>query len=230
VRCSNALGANKRTSDVTIKKWGGLASFLLAVAFFLPEWIYLTGNLQEANGPLTYALADLLYGPVKAACLILVVYTLRERIGAQAPRQTSLALLVTALSALMFVTAALLRSSNRQYHLLHPELNLESSQTVLIIWTTLVGGVIATAWHFLGWTLVLLGSAGWMDSRFPRVLSMLYVVGGVAALFVYLLPEFEGFVAVVGVVVSIWQGILLLNAEPGTTPAPKSNTRQPDPG
>jgi hypothetical protein len=219
-----------RTSDVTVQKWGGLASFLLAVAFFLPEWIYLTGNLQEANGPITYALADLLYGPVKAACLVLVVYALRERIGAQAPRQMSPALLVTALSALMFVTAALLRSSNRQYHLLHPELNLESSQTVLIIWTTLVGGVIATAWHFLGWTLVLLGSAGWMDSRFPRVLSMLYFVGGITALFVYLLPEFEGFVAVLGVVVSIWQGILLLNAEPGTTPAPKSNTRQPDPG
>jgi hypothetical protein len=78
--------ANSKPSDVMIQKWGGLASFLLAVAFIVPEFVYLTGNLHEANGPFIYALADFLYGPVRAACLVAVVYVLTERIGERAPR------------------------------------------------------------------------------------------------------------------------------------------------
>ena len=49
---------------MTIQKWGGLASYLLALAFSVPSLIYLFGNLCEANGPLAYALADFVYGPV----------------------------------------------------------------------------------------------------------------------------------------------------------------------
>ncbi|MFN8454632.1 MAG: hypothetical protein U0401_08170 [Anaerolineae bacterium] len=67
-----------------IQKWGGIASFLLAVAFIVPGFIYLTGNLQEASGPLVYALADFLYEPVWAASLITAVLALRERLGERA--------------------------------------------------------------------------------------------------------------------------------------------------
>jgi hypothetical protein len=207
--------ANTGTSVVTIQKWGGLASFLLAVVFIVPELIYLTGNLGEVNGPLAYDLADFLYGPVRAACLVMAVCALRERIGERAPRQMSLVLLVAALAAGMFVMAALFRSTNRHYHLIHPELHLEMSQTVLLVWTTLVGGVIATAWHFLGWSLVLLGLAGWTTGRLPRLLSVLYWVVGAQSLFVYLLPDNEGSVVLLGAAMSIWQGIVLWKAEPG---------------
>jgi hypothetical protein len=48
---------------------------------------------------------------------------------------------------------------------------------------------------------------------------------GAAALFVYLLPELEGFVVLLGVVLSIWQGILLWKAKPGETPAPEKITQ-----
>jgi hypothetical protein len=209
---------------MTIQKLGGLASFLLAVVFIVPEFVYLTGNLEEANGPLVYALADFLYGPVRAACLVTAVYALREHIGERAPRLMSLALLVAALAAAMFVTAALFRATNRHYHLIHPELNLEMSSTVLIVWATLVGGVIATAWHFLGWSLVLLGSAGWASGRLPRGLCVLYWVAGTLALFEYLLPEeIEGMVVMLGMVVSIWQGIVLWKAESRETTPPTIN-------
>lgn len=213
---------------MTLQKWGGLAAFLLAVAFIVPEFVYLMGNLREANGPLAYGLADFLYGPLRAATLITAVVALRERLGERAPRLMSLVLLAAALAAAMFVTAALLRSSNRHYHLIHPELHLENSQTVLIVWTTLVGGVIATAWHFLGWALVLLGSAGWTTGRLPRLLSVLCWVVGAQALFVYLLPDSEGGVVLLGAVMSIWQGILLWRAEAGETPAPRISASQPD--
>jgi hypothetical protein len=220
--------ANARTSAVTMQKWGGLASFLLAVTFVVAPLIYFMGNLRDAIGPLAYDLADFLYGPVWAASLVTAVFALRERIGERAPRQMTLALLAASLAAGAIVSAACIRSANRHYHLIHPELNLDMSTPVLVVWTTLVAGVIATGRHFLGWSLVLLGSAGWTTRRLPRVLSVLYLVGGTASLFVYLLPDIDEIVVALGVVVSIWQGILLWQAEPGETQAPEKIASQPD--
>ena len=170
--------ADARTSAVTIRKWGGFASFLMAVAFIVPSLIYLFGDLRGAIGPLAYALADFLYGPVWAASLVTAVLALRERIGERAPRRMTLALLAALTAAGAFVAVACIRSANRHYHMIHPELHLETSTTVLIVWTTIVAGMIGTAWHFLGWALVLVGSAGWTSHRLPRVLSALYLVGG----------------------------------------------------
>lgn len=136
----------------------------------------------------------------------------------------SLALLAAAFAAGAMVTVACIRAANRHYHLIHPELHLETSSTVLIVWTTLVAGVTAAGWHFLGWALVLIGSAGWTSGRLPRLLSVLYLVAGITSLFVYLLPENEGLAAMLGVVVSIWQGILLWKAKPEETQAPELKT------
>jgi hypothetical protein len=219
--------ANAKTSAVTIQKWGGLASFLLAPAFIVPSLIYLTGNLRDASGPLAYDLADFLYGPVWAASLVTAVFGLRERMGERAPRRMTLVLLAALLAAGAMVSVACIRSANRHYHLMHPELHLEESTTVLVVWTTLVAGVTATGWHFLGWSFMLLGSAGWTTRYLPRGLSVLYLVAGMASLFVYLLPEMEGNVVVLGVVASIWQGILLWKAEPGETQAPEKTISQP---
>lgn len=197
----------------TVQKRGALASFLLAAGLLVAEWIYLTGNLREPGGPLAYGLADFLYGPVSAAALVTAVVALQEHIGERASRRTSLALLAATLSAAMFVAAALIRSTNRGYHLAHPELNLEMSSTVLTVWTTLVAGVIGTARHFLGWSLVLLGSAGWTSGRLPPALSVLYWLVGAVALFAYLLPDGES-VALPVAALCIWQGILLWRAKP----------------
>ena len=207
-------------------KWGGLASFLLAVTFIVAPLIYLFGNLRDAMGPFSYAVADFLYGPVWAASLVTLVFALRERIGARAPRRMSLALLAALLAAGATVAVACIRASNRHYHLIHPELNLEMSTPVLVVWTTLVAGMTATAWHFLGWALVLIGSAGWTSRRLPRLLSVLYLVAGTSSLFVYLLPNSEMNAATFGVMVSIWQGILLWKAAPDETQTPEINSSQ----
>jgi len=208
-------------------KWGGFASLLLAVTFIVAPLIYFTGNLRDAMGPLSYDLADFLYGPVWAASLVTAVFTLRERMGEYAPRRMSLALLAALLSAGATVAVACIRASNRHYHLMHPELNLEMSSTVLVVWTTLVAGMTSTAWHFLGWALVLIGSAGWTSRRLPRLLSVLYLVAGTSSLFVYLLPNSEMNAATFGVLVSIWQGILLWKAAPDETQAPGLSASQP---
>jgi len=194
---------------MTISKWGGVASFLLAVSFVIAPLIYLTGNLRDTIGVFTYALADFLYGSVVSASLITVVYVLRERIGKSAFRRMDLALLAAVLSAVGMAAVAFIRASNRHYHLIHPELNLENSTTVLIVWTTFVAGMNSFGFHFLGWAFVLLGSASWTSRLFPRVLNVLYFLAGISSLFVYLFQELEGLVLLLGTIIGIWQGVLL---------------------
>jgi hypothetical protein len=168
---------------MTPQRWGALASFLLALAFLAAPSIYLFDGLRDTVWPTGYDLADLLYGPVWAASLVTVVFELRERIGESASRRMTLALLAATLSAGMIVAAAIFRSTNRHYHLRHPELSLQHSSFVLLEWTTRVEGMIATGRHFLGWSLVLLGSAGWTSRRLPRLLC-LHISAG-ASLFAY---------------------------------------------
>jgi hypothetical protein len=205
-----------------------ISSILLAVAFIVAPLIYLVGNLRDAMGPFSYDVADFLYGPVWAASLVTLVSILRERIGERAPRRMSLALLATVLAAGAMITIACIRSANRHYHLIHPELHLENSATVLIVWTTLVAGVTGAAWHFLGWAFLLIGSAGWTSGQLPRVLSVLYLVAGTVSLFVYLLPEMEGLAGMLGVVVVIWQGLLLWKFGSAQTQAPELEPSQLD--
>lgn len=194
---------------MTINKWGGLASFLLAVSFVVAPLIYLTGNLRELMGVFAYALADFLYGPIVSASLITLIYVLRERIGKRAFRRMDLALLTAVLAAAGMAAVAFIRASNRHYHLIHPELHLENSTIVLTVWTTLVAGISSVGFHFLGWAFVLLGSASWTTQLFPRPLTVLYFLAGGSSLFVYLLPELEGFVLLLGMIIGIWQGIWL---------------------
>jgi len=205
-----------------------ISSILLAVAFIVAPAIYLFGNLRDTFGPFTYNLADFLYGPVWAASLVALFFTLRERIGERAPRRMSLALLAAVLAAAAMIDVACIRSANRHYHLIHPELHLESSSTVLTVWTTLVAGVTGAGWHFLGWALLLVGSAGWTTNLLPRLLTVLYLVGGTVSLFVYLLPDMEGLAGMLGIVISIWQGFLLWRSGSAEMQAPSSNVSLPE--
>ena len=203
-----------------------LSSILLAVTFIIAPLIYFTGNLRDAMGPISYDLADFLYGPVWGASLVTMVYILREHIGARAPHRMSMALLTAILAAGTAVLIACVRSANRHYHIIHPELHLENSSTILTVWTTLVAGLTGASWHFLGWALVLIGSAGWTSRSLPRPLSVLYLLAGIASLFVYLRSDLDGLAAFLGIVVSIWQGILLWRGDSGEMQSPQINAGQ----
>jgi hypothetical protein len=205
-----------------------VSSILLVTAFIVAPSIYLVGNLRDAMGPFGYAIADFLYGPVWAASLISMVFILRERIGERAPRRMSLALVAAVLAAGTMIMIACIRSANRQYHLLHPDLHLENSTTVLIVWGTLVAGLTGAAWHFLGWAFTLIGSAGWTSRYIPRPLSILYFAAGITSLslFVYLRPANEGLASLLSVMAIIWQGILLWKVEPDEKPSPSSQLDQ----
>jgi len=218
--------AEAESSAMTIQKWGSLASFLMAAAYLVAPLIYLTGDLRTSFGPLSYDLADFLYGPLWAASLVTAVYALRERIGEIAPRRMTLALLAAFVAAAMFVAVASIRSSNRHYHMSHPELNLEMSTPVLVVWTTIIAGVSAAGWHFPGWVQLLVGSAGWTSRRLPRALSALYLVGGSASLFVYRAQDIEPTLVMLGVVVCTWLGFVLWKARPAEKQAFESEASQ----
>jgi hypothetical protein len=139
----------------------------------------------------------------------------------------TLALLGAVLAAGAFVAVACIRSANRHYHLIHPELHLEGSTFVLVVWTTIVAGVIGAGWHFLGWVLVLLGSAGWTTRRLPRALSALLLVGGAVSLFVYKLPDLEPTAVALGIGWALWLGILLWTGRSARTASPMEAQDQP---
>lgn len=202
--------------DANLNKWGSLASFLLAVTFFVPGSIYLVGNLKTAIGPIAYDLADFLYGPVWAVSLVVMVFVLREQLSEYASRRMSLALAVSLLAAGAMIAVAFIRSSNRHYHITHPDLNLENSTLVLVVWATLVAGITSVGWHFLGWVQILIGSSGWTSKRLPSFLSLLYLISGIVSLFVYLIPNSEGLAILLGMVISIWQGIRFWKAQANT--------------
>lgn len=80
---------------------------------------------------------------------------------------------------------------------------------MLIVWTTLVTGVNSIGFHYLGWAFLLIGSASWTSRLYPRLLNGLLFIAGLSSLFVYLLPELEGLVLLLGAIIFIWQGVLL---------------------
>jgi hypothetical protein len=215
------------TSDVTMQRWGGLGSLLMVAGFLVAPLIYLTGNLRDPMGPLAYSVADLLYGPLWGAGLVTAVFALRERFAPHAPRRTSLALLAAALAAGAFVAVACIRAANRHYHLVHPELHLESSGWVLVVWTTLVAGMIGAAWHLLGWALVLLGSAGWTSRRLPRALCLLFLVAGAVSLLEYQFPDVEGAAVLLGIGWAFWLGLLMWKPGSGRTRSPEDRQSTP---
>ena len=219
---------NPKSSDTQLQKWGGIASFLLAVAIVTSGLIYLSGNLHDTFGPMIYSLADFLYGPVWAISFVTAVYALRERISEAAPRRMNLALVASIAAACALVTVASMRSANRHYHLTHPDLHLESSTTVLIVWATQVAGAIGAALHFQGWALVLVGSAGWTTNRLPRTLSVLYLLTGAISLLVLLLPQLEANALAFMVILSIWQGFLLIQHENKNTLRSEIKSVQPE--
>ncbi len=208
---------NQKWSSATIQKWGGIASFVMVIAMVTASLIYLMGNLNDTIGPFAYSFADFLYGPVYSVSLVTAVLALRERIGEAAPRRMNLALLSAFAAACAFVVIACIRSSNRHYHLSHPDLHLESSEIVLTIWATQVASAIGAAFHFLGWAFVLIGSVGWASRRLPRILSALYLWSGIMCMLILLLPDTEASTMTLILIVSIWQGILLLKTEPRET-------------
>ncbi len=203
----------------TVEQWGALACFVWPAALIPAVLIYLMGDLRSTLGPLAYSLADFLYGPVGAACLVVAIFALRERLNDHAPRRMSAALLAGFLAAGAMLLVACMRAANRQYHLLHPELHLESAESVLVVWATLVAGVSAAGWHFWGWALALIGSAGWSSGRLPRGLCILSWLAGLAALFVYALPDLEAAAGAPGIAWALWQGALLWKAKPEGKPA-----------
>jgi hypothetical protein len=207
--------ADTLTKGLTVPQWDALAAFVLALSFVVAPFIYLVGDLRAAMGVLAYNVADFLYGPAWAASLVTLVVALREQLGERAPRRMTLALMAAGLAAAAMLAVACIRSANRNYHIIHPELHLEAARDVLVVWTTLVAGLTGAGWHLLGWTFLLVGSSGWTSDRLPRGLSALYLAGGLVALSVYVLPDGEGLAGMLAVAASIWQGIWLLRPQPG---------------
>lgn len=190
--------------SVTIKKLGGIASFLQAIIFFITPVVYfvivpaatgLTGSdfsdpfkLRSVLANPVFDLGDFLLGPLWAASLVISLLAMRDYFDDTAPRLMQMAIITSSLSAVLFVAGGIVQTTGRHYISMHPELAANVFESVFRSLSMVVPGLTSSGWHFLGWTLILLGMSGWTTNKLPRTLCVIYFVGALLALFAYLSP------------------------------------------
>ena len=202
------------------QRWGGAASMVLGIVVVLGPLIYFTNAVRDPLSPFGYAIADLMYGPVLAASLVGSMSVIKEEIGDKASRRMAFALIAASLAALALVTAAIMRSGNRAYFIRY-EQDMGKEEYAAIMRTILmtVQGTIRTGHHFIGWSLLLMGSASWNSGLFPRPLIVLALIAGLLNFFTYLLPEAEELPTVLLTGIwAIWQGVALWRRGSGSMP------------
>lgn len=219
---------------MTIQKWGTIASLIQATIFLLAPVIYLvlipaaTGlagpdfadpfKLRPVLAHPAFDWGDFVFGPVWAVSLVITIIALYEHLANAAPRRMRLALIASCLSAALFVGASTVQTVGRHYISIHPEIDAVVYESIFRALSMVVPGLTSGGRHFLGWTLLLLGSAGWTTRKLPRGLCIVYFVGALPALFAYLNPGIGEIVLLPGVIWNIWQGILLWRSEPTLNP------------
>lgn len=215
---------------MTIQKWGSIASFVQAAIFLIAPVIYFvfipaaTGlagpdfadpfKLRPVLAHPAFDWGDFVFGPLWAASLVIVLMALHEQLESAAPRRMRLALIAGSLSAALFVGASTVQTVGRHYISLHPQMDAAVFEGAFHALSMVVPGLTSGGRHFLGWSLILLGSAGWTTRKLPRGLCIVYFVGALPALFAYLNPGIGEIVLLPGVIWNIWQGMLLWRSEP----------------
>ena len=208
-----------------IQRWGSVASFVQAAIFLITPIIYFvvlptaTGLAgPDFNDPFklrfvlnnpVFDFGDFLLGPLWATSLVISMAGMREYFENIAPRRMQLAVIFSCLSAALFVTGGVVQTIGRHYISSHPELGYTIFESIFRALSMIVPGLTSSGRHLLGWTLVLLGSAGWVTRTLPRILCVLYFIGALLGLFAYLSPGIGELILIPGVIWNIWQGILL---------------------
>ena len=162
-------------------RWGAVASFALAVVMIVAPLLYLTSSPNNPEGLLGYRIADLLYGPVLGACFAGSITVIKVYVGQKAPRRMNAALIAAALAALAMVVTAALRSSNRAYFLEH--------NAPMVAGMQVVPSILSAGKFFLGWSMILMGSASWSARTFPRPLAVLAMVAGTLEMLTFTLRD-----------------------------------------
>jgi len=218
-----------KNTSMNIKKLGSIASFAQAAIFLIVPVIYfvivpaatgLTGTdfsdpfkLRSVLANPVFDLGDFLLGPLWAASLVISVLAMREHLEDTAPHRMQLAVIASSLSAALFVAGGVVQTTGRHYISMNPELDANVFESIFRSLSMIVPGLTSSGRHFLGWTLILLGSAGWTTRSLPRLLCVIYFFGALLALFAYLSPGIGELILLPGVIWNIWQGILLWRAE-----------------
>lgn len=222
-----------KNDSISIQKSGSIASLVQAVIFLIAPVVYLvvipaaTGltaanfsdpfKLRSVLANPAFDFGDFLFGPLWAASLVLSLLGMREYFGDVAPRQMHLLLIVGSLSAALFAAGGIVQTIGRHYISMNPELNASVYESIFRALSMVVPGLTSSGRHFLGWTLILLGTAGWSTRRLPRTLCIIYFVGAVLGLFAYFSPGIGELILLPGLIWNIWQGILLWRGESALT-------------
>jgi hypothetical protein len=217
---------------LNIQKWGGLASFVQAAIFLIAPVIYLvalpaaTGLPPEAFSdphqlrPVlanpVFDFGDILFGPLWAIATIVAAFGLRDRMKEGAPTRMLMAVLFAGMSGALFIGGSTVQTIGRHSMARMIELDADMFEAIFRTISIVVPGLTSGGRLALGCFLLVTAWAGLGTRQIPRLLSILYIIGGIPLLMAFRFPFLGEPVLLVGAIWNIWQGIVLWR---GQTPA-----------
>ena len=207
-----------------LQKIGGVASignacvaamFLFIAAVVFPrlglmapqDWMDAAKAAQAATAsPLTFFLLDIVGSILFAIAFLLIMLALRERMQADAPILTQMALVVTPIACALWLAAGLVVHMMRA--VVGPGDTSFYKAAMGIYW-----GLTDSGDHAAGWALLLMGWAALRTAKLPRILGYLIVLVGVVTILDFLSMALGMVSLALMVIMPVWLGIVLLRTK-----------------
>lgn len=138
---------------------------------------------------------------------LLIMLALRERMQADAPTLTQIALIVTSIACALWIAAGLVS------HTMRPAIISAGDASAFRAAMAVFFGLSDGGDHAQGWALLLIGWAALKTAKLPRILGCLIVLAGLIFIFDFL-SMVLGIVGMgVLIIQSVWLGVVLLRTK-----------------
>jgi len=137
---------------------------------------------------------------------LLLMLALRERMQAEAPILTQIALAVTYIACAFWLGTGLVN------HAMRPTIIGAQDASAFRGALSVTYGLSVGGYHALGWALLLMGWAALKTARLPRMLASFILLAGLVLILEFVSMALVFVVFVVTVILSLWLGIVLLRA------------------
>ncbi len=207
-----------------LQRTGGVASlanavlvaiFLVIILVVFPrlgltgpgDWMDVAKGAQAfAASPLTFFSLDIEY-ILMGIAFLLIMLALRERMQADAPILTQVALMVAPIACAFWLAAGLFA------HTMHAVITGAGDASASRAAMSVYFGLSASGDHASGWALLLIGLAALRTAKLPRVLAYLIVLVGVVFILAFLSLPLGMVGLVLLIIMSVWLGVVLLRAK-----------------
>ena len=200
---------------------GGYAALVQAAAFLLSpiNFIVLLPSLgidptaipdpakilSVVNSPILYV--GSLIQILLAATVVIIALTLYDRAGGNGSNRMRWAVAAAVIGSTLLLSAAMINVGSLRTL---PGIPAEYQANLLLTARVIGDALLAAAFFAVGWSFVLAGWAALQHGGLPPSMSILVVLGGIAAILTFIIPALRPLTAIVNLLWSLWLGIMLL--------------------